>query len=76
MVAIKCDSSGPAIYRQERVGKNGRLFTMFKFRSMHADKAAPDVVSLWSTAHADPRVTRVGKILRGLHLDELPQLIT
>ena len=75
MLAIKCDSSGPAVYRQERVGENGRLFTMFKFRSMHVEKAAPDVVSLWSTAHADPRVTRVGKILRGLHLDELPQLI-
>lgn len=75
MLAIKCDSSGPAVYRQERVGRNGRLFTMYKFRSMHVEKAAPDVVSLWSTAHADPRVTRVGKILRVLHLDELPQLI-
>jgi exopolysaccharide biosynthesis polyprenyl glycosylphosphotransferase len=75
IVAIKCDSSGPAIYRQERVGENGRLFTMFKFRSMRMEKLRPDVVSLWSTAHADPRVTRVGEVLRGLHLDELPQLI-
>src|SRR5260370_38148652 len=75
MLAIKCDSSGPTVYRQERVGENGRLFTMYKFRSMHVEKAVPDVVSLWSTAHADPRGTRVGKILRGLHLDELPQLI-
>jgi exopolysaccharide biosynthesis polyprenyl glycosylphosphotransferase len=75
ILAIKCDSSGPAVYRQERVGENGRLFTMFKFRSMHLEKPAANVVSLWSTAHADPRVTRVGKILRGLHLDELPQLI-
>jgi exopolysaccharide biosynthesis polyprenyl glycosylphosphotransferase len=75
MLAIKCDSSGPAVYLQDRVGENGRLFTMYKFRSMHVEKSAPDVVSLWSTAHADPRVTRVGKILRRLHLDELPQLV-
>lgn len=75
MLVIKCDSSGPALYRQERVGKNGRLFTMLKFRSMHVEKSAPDVRSLWSTADGDPRVTRVGKILRRLHLDELPQLI-
>jgi exopolysaccharide biosynthesis polyprenyl glycosylphosphotransferase len=75
MLAIKCDSSGPAVYLQDRVGENGRLFTMYKFRSMHVQKSAPDVVSLWSTAHADPRVTRVGKILRRLHLDELPQLV-
>jgi len=68
MLLFKCDSSGPAVYRQERVGEGGRLFTIFKFRSMHVEKAAPDVVSLWSTAHADPRVTRVGQILRRLHL--------
>jgi lipopolysaccharide/colanic/teichoic acid biosynthesis glycosyltransferase len=75
MLVIKCDSSGPAVYRQERVGKDGRLFTMLKFRSMHVEKSAPDVMSLWSTTDGDPRVTRVGKILRRLHLDELPQLI-
>ena len=73
MLAIKCDSSGRAFYQQERVGENGRLFTMFKFRSMY--ETTPDAASSWSTDKADPRVTRVGKIIRLLHFDELPQLI-
>src|SRR5208282_5729907 len=75
MLAIKCDSPGPAVYRQERVGENGRLFTMLKFRSMYEEKPTPDAAASWSTDKADPRVTRVGKIIRVLHLDELPQLI-
>lgn len=75
MLAIKCDSPGPAIYTQVRIGENGRPFTMFKFRSMYQEQALPDDASSWSTGNADPRVTRVGKIMRELHLDELPQLI-
>ncbi len=75
MLAIKFDSSGPAIYRQVRIGENGHPFTMFKFRSMYKERALSDDASSWSTVNADPRVTRVGKIMRELHLDELPQLI-
>ncbi|MFZ1889098.1 MAG: sugar transferase [Candidatus Binataceae bacterium] len=75
MLAIKLDSSGPAIYTQVRIGENQRPFTMFKFRSMYVETAASDEASSWSTGNADPRVTRVGKIMRELHLDELPQLI-
>ncbi|MHB8383237.1 MAG: sugar transferase, partial [Candidatus Binataceae bacterium] len=75
MLAIKLDSSGPAIYTQVRIGENGRPFTMFKFRSMYEDKDASSDAPSWSTGDADPRVTRVGKIMRELHLDELPQLI-
>ena len=75
MLAVKCDSPGPAIYAQVRIGENGRPFTMFKFRSMYQEKVLPDHASSWSTENADPRVTRIGKIMRELHLDELPQLI-
>ncbi len=70
---IKVDSSGPILYGQERVGRNGRAFRIFKFRSMHADaekKSGP----VWA-AKRDPRVTRVGKIIRRLHIDEVPQFI-
>lgn len=70
--AIKLDSPGPVFYRQERVGRDGVIFRMLKFRSMYrdAEKAGPQ----W--AHRkDPRITRVGFIIRKLHLDELPQTI-
>jgi exopolysaccharide biosynthesis polyprenyl glycosylphosphotransferase len=70
--AIKLDSRGPVFYGQERVGRDGVIFRMLKFRSMYSDaeKAGPQ----W--AHRkDPRITRVGFILRKLHLDELPQTI-
>ena len=75
ILAIKCDSPGPAIYAQVRIGENGRRFTMFKFRSMYEEKGSSDDALSWSTGNADPRVTRIGKIMRELHLDELPQLI-
>ena len=75
ILAIRCDSRGAAIFRQVRVGENGRPFTMLKFRSMYEENGVPDSASSWSTGAADPRVTRVGKYIRVLHLDELPQLI-
>ena len=69
---VRLTSRGPAFYRQTRAGRQGEPFTMLKFRSMvpGADQAGPLV-----TARADPRVTRVGRLLRGTKLDELPQLI-
>jgi lipopolysaccharide/colanic/teichoic acid biosynthesis glycosyltransferase len=62
-------SRGPLLYRQERVGKNGSVFTMTKFRTMTAGTGAD---STW-TQHNDPRITRFGKVLRKTHVDELPQ---
>ncbi len=69
---IKLDSPGPILYRQERVGKNGHMFQILKFRSMHAD--AEQGTPRWAE-HADPRVTRIGGILRRTRIDELPQLL-
>jgi exopolysaccharide biosynthesis polyprenyl glycosylphosphotransferase len=70
-IAIKLDSSGPIIYKQERVGKDGSRFHILKYRSMKddAEKAGPQ----WAHRR-DPRITRVGYVLRRLHLDEIPQL--
>lgn len=69
---IKLDSKGPVFYRQVRVGKNGKDFRIFKFRSMviHADKG-----SLITVGGRDPRVTRSGYYIRKYKLDELAQLI-
>ncbi len=69
---IKCDSPGPVCYRAQRVGKDGRLFRLYKFRSMvaDADKRGPGI-----TATGDTRITPVGRFLRRTKLDELPQLI-
>jgi sugar transferase (PEP-CTERM system associated) len=70
-LAIRLDSPGPVIFRQKRVGEQGKLFTVFKFRSMFdgSDKKA-----LTPAEHGDVRVTRVGKWLRRTRVDELPQL--
>ena len=79
---IKADSRGPVFFRQERVGKGGKPFTMVKFRSMvdGAEERLDEVVDLSRLAEPafkvrnDPRVTRVGRLLRRTSLDELPQL--
>jgi sugar transferase (PEP-CTERM system associated) len=68
-IAIRLDSDGPAIFRQRRVGKNGRIFVLYKFRSMreNADPNRP-------AQEHDDRITRVGRLIRRTRLDELPQL--
>jgi exopolysaccharide biosynthesis polyprenyl glycosylphosphotransferase len=63
---------GPIIYRQTRVGEGGKHFTMFKFRTMRADAEEPGEAAY--AQPSDPRVTRIGRVLRKTHLDELPQL--
>jgi exopolysaccharide biosynthesis polyprenyl glycosylphosphotransferase len=70
---IRINSPGPVLYKQERVGRNGRKFHMFKFRSMYTD-AETTSGPVWA-AKRDPRVTKVGKIIRRLHIDEVPQFI-
>jgi sugar transferase (PEP-CTERM system associated) len=69
---IKLDSPGPVLYRQERVGLRGQVFTIFKFRSMRVD-AERDGSPKWAE-EKDPRVTRVGAIIRKLRIDELAQI--
>lgn len=71
-IIIKIDSKGPVIYRQKRVGKGARDFYIYKFRTMvvNADEIGPT-----STLEGDKRITKIGKILRKLSLDELPQLL-
>lgn len=71
-LAIKLGDGGPVFFRQERLGKGGRPFRIFKFRSMVVN--AEQRGAKWRVAKGDARVTRVGKLLREFHLDELPQL--
>lgn len=71
-IAITCDDRGSIFYSQERVGKNRKLFRIYKFRTMGAHAETDG--ALWAQKN-DPRVTRIGRILRRLHLDELPQMI-
>jgi len=71
-LAIKLDSSGPVFYRQERVGQDGKTFTMLKFRSMRndAEENGPKRAAI-----NDDRITRVGRFIRKYRLDEIPQMI-
>jgi len=73
-ILIVLESGGPVLYMQERVGLNGRLFNVIKFRSMRTD-AEQDGQPRWAAAQ-DDRVTRVGRIMRKLRIDELPQLFS
>ena len=72
-IAIKITSSGPVFYTQVRVGKDGCLFNIIKFRTMRAD-AEFQTGPVW-TKKNDPRITTIGRFLRETHIDELPQLI-
>ncbi len=72
-VLIKIDSPGPVFFRQERAGKNGKIFKIWKFRTMI--KGAEKSGLGYKVARNDPRITRIGKILRRLGIDEFPQLI-
>jgi lipopolysaccharide/colanic/teichoic acid biosynthesis glycosyltransferase len=71
-LAIKLEDRGPILYRQDRVGKRGKVFQVLKFRSMVPD--AEEALGPVQASHQDPRVTQVGQILRATALDELPQL--
>lgn len=83
---IKLDDSGPILFPQIRVGRGGRHFTILKFRTMTSDRnratgtvvgvaTAADRQAFQTTISGDPRITRVGRVLRPLHLDELPQVL-
>jgi sugar transferase (PEP-CTERM system associated) len=72
-LAVRRTSKGPALYHQQRVGLNGRVFTVHKFRSMKADAEAA-TGPVWASKDGDPRVTPIGSLLRRTRIDELPQL--
>jgi Undecaprenyl-phosphate glucose phosphotransferase len=71
-IAIKCDSPGPVMFRQSRTGYRGRVFRIFKFRTMTVQEDGP---AIKQAQKHDPRVTRVGRFLRRFSLDELPQIL-
>jgi exopolysaccharide biosynthesis polyprenyl glycosylphosphotransferase len=72
VLAIKLTSPGPVLYRQQRVGRRGKIFNCYKFRTMRADAEA-DTGPTWA-GDDDPRITPVGRFLRRTRLDEIPQL--
>ena len=82
-VAIKLDSTGPVLFKQERMGRNGRIFNLYKFRSMYADAEARKQELLDNNQMNgalfkmtdDPRITKVGRWLRKTSIDEFPQFI-
>jgi lipopolysaccharide/colanic/teichoic acid biosynthesis glycosyltransferase len=82
-MCIRVDSAGPIFYRQQRVGRNGKRFMMFKFRSMCADadrrlealRQQNEAVGPLFKMRQDPRITRVGAFIRRWSIDELPQLL-
>ncbi|PYQ42800.1 MAG: glycosyl transferase [Acidobacteria bacterium] len=73
-LAIRLDSRGAALYRQTRVGERGRTFNLYKLRTMRQDAEA-GTGPVWAAPQRDARVTRLGRVLRTLRLDELPQLL-
>ncbi|MBO4907571.1 MAG: sugar transferase [Bacteroidaceae bacterium] len=73
-ILIKLDDGGAAIFKQERIGRFGRPFYIYKFRSMRLDAEKAGPMLSHASGNADPRLTRVGRFLRAHHLDELPQL--
>jgi sugar transferase (PEP-CTERM system associated) len=72
-LAVRLSSAGPVLYHQRRVGREGRIFTVHKFRSMRQDAEAA-TGPVWASKEGDPRVTGIGRFLRRTRLDELPQL--
>ena len=72
VVLVRLTSRGPGIYRQERIGRNGKRFMMYKIRTMRVN-AEENTGAVWSP-RSDPRITWVGRVLRRLHLDEFPQV--
>ncbi len=73
-IIVRAGSNGPALYKQDRLGKNGKPFQIIKFRTMIVDAEVNG--AQWSDGDDDPRITKVGKILRKTRLDELPQLLS
>ncbi|MGB3627396.1 MAG: exopolysaccharide biosynthesis polyprenyl glycosylphosphotransferase [Henriciella sp.] len=73
-LAIKLESKGPVFFRQKRHGFNNQIIRVWKFRSMRDDPEAAEMMAS-QTVHHDPRVTRVGKVIRAMSIDELPQLL-
>lgn len=74
ILLVRVTSKGPGLYRQVRVGKDGRIFVMYKLRSMVIDAEAGSG-PVWTQSEGDPRITTLGRFLRKSHLDELPQLV-
>ncbi len=72
-IGVKVTSKGPIFYTQDRVGKEGKLFKIYKFRTM-TEEAEKKTGAVWAQ-HSDPRLTPFGKFLRDHHLDELPQFV-
>lgn len=72
-LAVKLSSPGPVLFKQQRLGLHGKVFTIYKFRSM-SDGAEHTGSGVYS-GKGDPRVTKVGKLIRATSIDELPQLI-
>jgi len=73
IIAIKLDSKGPALFKQERIGKNGKKITVYKFRTMFL--SSPSNIATAQLQDAEKYITKVGKILRKTSIDELPQLV-